>query len=130
MIEWDDNLLIGNERIDFEHRLFLNLVADFQASRLSNAPLEKLNRILQEVLRYAEFHFQSEENLMIDCNYPDIDQHKLSHMHLINKFVMKTHGMELGKYSPKEVEDFLVDWLVSHIKNEDRKISEYLKATA
>lgn len=126
MIRWDDSYLIGNQLIDFEHQIFLNLVADFQTSRLNGAPLGKLNRILQEVMKYAEFHFLSEENLMIDCNYPDLDQHRLQHMYLLSKIGVKLHEMELGECTPKDVEDFLVNWFVSHTKNEDQKIVEYI----
>ncbi len=128
VIQWDDSYLIGNARIDAEHQIFLGLISDFQSQRLQQASQAKLNRILQEVLKYAEFHFLSEENLMIDCGYPGLTPHRLQHMHLLSRASVKMHEMELGLCTPQAVEEFLLDWFLSHTRNEDHKIVEYLQA--
>ncbi|MEY4684620.1 MAG: hypothetical protein RLZ25_1079, partial [Pseudomonadota bacterium] len=70
MLHWTDEYKIGNDRIDFEHHIFLNLVIDFQNARVAGAPKEKLERILDEIALYARFHFRSEENMMVDMLYP------------------------------------------------------------
>ncbi len=129
VIQWSDAYRIGNARIDAEHQIFLGLIADFQSQRLQSAPQERLNRILQEVLKYAEFHFLSEENLMIDCGYPGLTEHRLHHMHLLSRAGVKLHEMELGLCTPEEVEAFLLDWFLTHTRSEDQKIVEYLQAS-
>ena len=37
MINWDTAYTVGNNQIDFEHQIFLNLVNSFQAARLAGA---------------------------------------------------------------------------------------------
>lgn len=39
MINWDTAYTVGNNQIDFEHQIFLNLVNSFQAARLAGNPL-------------------------------------------------------------------------------------------
>lgn len=39
---------------------------------------EHIQKLFQELLKYAEFHFCSEENMMEEYNYPEIPSIKLS----------------------------------------------------
>jgi len=42
---------------------------DFHEAESLGLPKEKMIRIFKEICKYAEFHFLSEENLMIDNLY-------------------------------------------------------------
>ena len=127
MLQWSDEYRIGNERIDFEHRIFFNLVADFQSARLADASMEKLERILEEVALYARFHFRSEENMMIDMQYPGLEEHKVQHYNLVEVLSNQMLGLEMGLYKPQQVEEFLVCWFVNHVMHEDSKLAEFIK---
>ncbi len=126
MIEWNDIYAIGNERIDFEHKIFIGLISEFQLAKANSSPKEKLVRVLNEILKYAEFHFLSEENLMLESGFPEIDRHRLSHMQLLAKFSVAIYEMELGVCQPDDVDKFLINWFVHHTKQEDKKIVDYL----
>lgn len=128
MITWDDHYLIGVERIDFEHRIFLDLINNFNESRLKNESLEVLSNILQEVALYAKFHFKSEENMMQKINYPELVEHQNHHRQLIDLFSTKMVGIQTKMFSPEEVENFLVSWFVNHVTHEDIKIGTYIKS--
>lgn len=128
MIAWDDHYLIGVERIDFEHRIFLDLINNFNESRLNNESLETLSSILQEIALYAKFHFKSEENLMQRIHYPGLADHQSHHRQLIDQLSTKMVGIQTQMFSPKEVEDFLVNWFVNHVTHEDTRISTFIKA--
>mgnify|MGYP000123093392 CR=1 FL=1 len=129
MIAWDDNYLIGVERIDFEHRIFLDLINNFNQSRLKNENIGVLSGILQEIALYAKFHFKSEENMMQRIHYPDLTEHQNHHRELIDLFSTKMVGIETKMFSAKDVEKFLVDWFVNHVTHEDKKIGAFIKST-
>jgi hemerythrin len=128
MIQWHESYSIGNERIDFQHHIFLGLVGEFSNARQQGAPAERLGRILEEVIKYAEYHFYSEENLMTDNQYPELARHRILHNHLLSKIRIKSSEMALELTTPKEVEDFLVEWFLLHTQHEDKKISQHIKA--
>lgn len=128
MLEWSDALLVGNERIDFEHRTFFGLVGDFQKARLNQAEKKILTGLLEEIALYAKFHFRSEENVMEQIRYPDLENHRKEHYHLVEVLSNKMLGLEMDLYSAKDIEDFLVDWFVGHTSCVDKKIAQYQKA--
>lgn len=128
MIAWDDHYLIGVQRIDFEHRIFLDLLNNFNECRLNDDSIETLSSILQEIALYARFHFKSEENMMQRIQYPGMADHQSHHRQLIDQLSTKMVGIQTKMFSPKEVEDFLVDWFVNHITHEDAKISAFIKS--
>jgi len=77
MLKWDHRYELGNERIDAEHRIFLGLIVDFHDAAIQGASKDKLIRILNEISKYAEFHFVSEENIMTEYHYPEQKYHAL-----------------------------------------------------
>ena len=128
MLLWDHNYDVGIERIDAQHHIFLNVIAEFQDIRQQGATLEKLEGILHEVALYARYHFCSEENVMRECRFPCITEHKNMHYQLLDEMNSRMLGMREGLCTPKDVEDFLVHWFVHHTAEEDRKIGEFILA--
>lgn len=127
MIPWKDAYSVGNDRIDMQHQIFLGLVSEFSDAHQVGLPLEKLSRVLEEIIKYAEYHFMSEENMMSDCHYPELDKHRIIHNHLLSQAKAKASEMALGQTTPQQIEDFLTEWFILHTQHEDRKISEFLK---
>jgi hemerythrin len=126
MVEWHDRFLIGNPRIDFEHRIFFDLISHYGEARRAGAPTERLIRILDEVALYARFHFKSEENLMQDIGYPWLADHKEQHHQLTNELSNNLAGLKIGLYATDRVEEFLMDWFIAHVTNDDARISRFI----
>ena len=126
MIEWHDRFLIGNPRIDFEHRIFFDLISHYSEARLAGASSERLVRILDELALYARFHFKSEENLMQDIGYPGLGEHREHHHRLTDDLSSNLAGLQLGLYATDRVETFLLDWFIAHVSNDDAQISRFL----
>lgn len=78
---WKQAYCIGIDKIDNEHKIFFDLVAEMQEISKQEFNKNKIDRFLRELVKYAEFHFFSEENLMIDIDYPEKDNH-LSLIHI------------------------------------------------
>ena len=70
MLKWDDIYKLGNVKIDAEHRIFLELIIEFQEAVVQSRSKDKLITIVKEISKYAEFHFLSKENIMAEYNYP------------------------------------------------------------
>lgn len=126
MLAWSDDYLIGNDRIDFEHRIFFDLICKFSRAAAGHADADKLIRIFDEIVLYAKFHFRSEENLMLEVAYPALEEHRKHHFQLTNDLSGKIVGLKMGSLPAAKVEQFLIDWFVHHVTLDDIKIGHYI----
>ena len=126
MLQWDHKYELGHEKIDFEHHIFLNLVIEFKKAVDDEVSNEKLIRIAQEVIKYADFHFLSEENLMIEQGYPDIEAHAKLHMHLLSELRDRLFRLKHGSIAGEDVFEFLFNWFALHTSTEDKKLVGFI----
>jgi len=125
MIKWDNKLSVNVEEIDEQHKNFINIL-----NKISNAVNKKniaedLEKFLNELILYANFHFSTEEKYFDKFNYEGSKEHKAEHQQIKNKikeFVSKKESKNADIYIVYfDLLDFLADWLVNHLKNMDMK---------
>jgi len=127
VLKWNHKYEIGHDRIDAEHEIFLGLIADFQQASDQDHSREKLIRILNEVEKYADFHFVSEENIMIDVAYPEKEHHAMLHRELLARLKDQSQQFRTEHISAEEVFEFLFQWFAIHTSNEDKKLVDYIQ---
>lgn len=125
-VEWNPKFEVGHERIDFEHKIFLNLIRD--ASRLPERGVsrERIEMHLDEIRQYAAFHFTSEENIMFDVAYPEIEQHKKEHQILLALFDSRVYEYRSQMIELDDVVAFLFEWFALHTTQVDTRLAEYI----
>lgn len=128
-LRWDSRYELGHQKIDAEHHIFLDLVVSFDNLVNQNMPLDQLVRALTEICKYGDFHFVSEENLMIDCHYPDRDQHARLHRQLLSQLDDHLFNLTNRKIAPREVFEFLFQWFALHTSTEDKKLVAYIQSS-
>ena len=122
LIIWDSGFETGIDRIDFEHKIFLELLNSFKKAIDKGKDPEELCRIISEIEKYAEFHFISEENFMARINYPDYRKHKIEHFELLEQF-------NLAKFAScgfSKFHDFLKHWFIAHTTKSDIRLKEFI----
>jgi hemerythrin len=130
IIPWDKSFEIGHELIDSQHRIFLMILNKLIKAVAEGVSREYLFRTLIELKKYAEFHFISEENVMIECEYPFLHQHQHIHSELLFEFNLLYDRVAQGRAEADEVVTFIKAWLFTHILNEDSKIAKYANILA
>jgi len=127
MISWKSKYEIGIEKIDFEHKTFLSLIVDFK-KQIESPSLESyiVNRA-KEILKYAEFHFLSEENLMNEISFPQRVEHHYLHQKLLEDLTFNIESLVLKIMAPEQFLDFLLNWFVAHTTQEDLRIAKFIK---
>ncbi len=125
-LQWDDRYSLGHEKIDSEHHIFLNLIIEFDSLSKKGVPKAKLIGTLKEIEKYAAFHFICEENLMADCNYPELEQHTKLHQHLVATLDDQIFRFIGGTSGATEVFEFLFQWFAMHTSSEDKKLVSYI----
>jgi len=120
-IEWSDDLSVGIEEIDEQHKILVGLVNDMHTALHERRGAEITNDILRQLKTYTIIHFAVEESLMRVFHYPDYEEHKAHHQKLIEQINELQKKLENGTHSISfELMHFLRQWLSHHIMEEDR----------
>ncbi len=128
-IEFDDNLITGNEMIDTQHRELIDRTNQFLDKLEENVGRVDAIKMLDYLDEYVEFHFGEEEKLQEELQYPGLGEHRKKHEELRNT-VKELYAMLDEEEGPseafvKQVEVNVVDWLIRHIQGFDRSVAEY-----
>ncbi len=125
-VEWSRRFEVGHERIDFEHKIFLNLIRAASHLPASETSRERVLMHLDEVKKYALFHFTSEENIMFDVDYPDIEPHRKEHLMLLALLDSRVHEFRAGEIELDQVVEFLFEWFALHTTQVDTRLAKYI----
>lgn len=126
---WNDSLLIGVEKIDEQHKTWIERLRDAQAAIEEIRGMPHISNALDFLVDYTRFHFSAEEKYMTETGYPGLEDHRAKHEelkstldHLIEEF--RDYGVH-EKLS-QAVGTFLSNWLRDHIRDVDQKFAAYL----
>ncbi|HEX5743255.1 MAG TPA: hemerythrin domain-containing protein [Flavobacteriaceae bacterium] len=123
VIMWDLKFETGIPRIDLEHKIFLELFNSYRVAILKNKDDSELNKIINVIEKYAEFHFTSEETFMAEIKYPGLNNHQHLHFDLLEKLNIAKHKSN----NSLEFLQFAFDWFSHHTTHEDKSISNFIK---
>jgi hemerythrin len=123
---WSDRFTVGNEKIDNEHKVFMDLVRSSSAAIDSHNDTEYVGRYLEELKLYAHFHFFSEETIMINSGYPNYESHRQAHLELLDTLDKKICEYKKNTESGESLIEFIYEWFVSHIMTVDKKLVSHL----
>jgi len=124
-IHWEKELELGNDLIDTQHRILVLLCRKLDIAIKTHQPEQTVRWIMQELKKFTEFHFVSEENLMHEIGYPGVSDHALIHTELLMQLDMMLAKISHHKEFPEDLLHFLNKWLIQHVVQEDLKIAEY-----
>lgn len=128
-INWRPDFKIGIEDIDLQHEYFAMLINRLM-DKLADSDDDFYScRLLEELSHYASFHFISEENMMLHCNYPRIEIHKELHRKLMNQLNDKINYFRMSKVTEDTIVEFLIEWFTNHTVESDQKFGDYFNRT-
>src|SRR5690554_6538772 len=128
LIQWTEDLSVGNPTIDKEHQKWISLLNDFYEGLKAGKSKEKLTELVLGMLEYTKYHFADEERYMKSIGYPDLEKHKEKHDFYVKKITEFYEKIQNNKLLLSlEVTNFLKTWLINHIKGTDQKYAEFAK---
>jgi hemerythrin len=134
LIVWNDDLVTGIAKIDEQHRILVNSINDANTRLTINSNAEMLEQISRDLLSYALYHFETEEELMHEYNYAeanseDADAHLRQHREFSAKVVEVREGIKAGNLiSREDLLTFLNGWLINHILKTDKRLAAFILA--
>lgn len=129
---WGPNFETGLKDVDHQHRKLVKSINRF-GSQLSQNSIdnEHIEVLLQELVDYAQQHFQDEEKLMaryaLDRRHRA--QHVLEHKGFIDEVaLMCRHRREKHSEDATSLLEFLIHWLAYHILGRDKNMAGQIAA--
>lgn len=135
LIVWNDGLVTGIDKIDEQHQILINLFNEANTKLTANNNADFLEQITRDLLSYALYHFETEEELMQKYGYSeektgDIERHILQHRSFSAKVVAVHNDIKAGiLISREDLLAFLNSWLINHILNTDKQLTAFLLAS-
>jgi hemerythrin-like metal-binding protein len=134
LLAWDDSFATGVAEIDEQHMILVHTLNDASVRLAGDAGTEQLERITQDLLAYALYHFETEEALMQEYGYEegaaqDAARHLEQHRTFSARVVAVRDGLKAGNpVAPADLLAFLNEWLVNHILNTDKRLGAFIVA--
>ncbi len=127
MLVWKEEYAIGVELIDNQHKhLFAigNGIYELLENYILDDKYDKIIKILTDLREYTKYHFQSEEEYMLQIKYPGYFSQKVEH----DDFIDKIEEIELQNLDENQEEYirelllFVFNWVLQHILQKDKLI--------
>jgi len=126
--EWTDDLSVGIEEIDVQHKILVGLVNRlYDETIVHQATAEVLDGILNELVEYTVIHFAVEESLFRIFDYPATEIHTRHHDELKAQVLDLQAKVKRGEVTINtKLLVFLKNWLQHHILEEDKLYGPFL----
>lgn len=126
--KWSQDYSVGNELLDAQHQKILKICEDINA-RIDAGATDFSSYILA-LSHYAQTHFKTEENLLHETGYPDLESHEQAHRIFYAKLA-KLHVNNMhGRLDVDELREFVNEWWLEHILIEDMEYRPYFSPPA
>lgn len=126
-LSWNKQYLIGEVTIDEQHQELFRLINDFHSQWLAQQDRKEIARILNQLVAYAEMHFQHEEIIMRATEYPLLETHHQEHEKMFETIFKLNRSFESGDlHLEQDTLRFIKNWLTEHIVHNDYLFRDFL----
>jgi hemerythrin len=123
---WSSVHLVGIEVIDEQHAHLASLMDTLFTMLKAGADQGTARGQLNEIVRYARFHFATEEELMTTDQIDDLVPHRNAHQRLLED--IEKLDLPDDNSGISLILRYLQEWLFRHIDGCDRQLADALLA--
>lgn len=123
---------MGIDKIQETHENEINMLNEISTLatkyQIGNLDLEDLESKIDEYIEHVKKHFQTEEDLMKEHNYPSYEMHKMAH----DMFLSDLNYATMIWKKNNDLEKIIVfirktpEWLISHVNTVDKPTDDYI----
>ena len=122
--------MVDVQKIDQQHAELIGKFNSLNDAVKSKAPREEIYRLIDDVIAFTRLHFDTEERVMAESGYPEIEAHRKKHRELLQE------AQRLKSRLDYVGEEMFTDWfnhwpfahVLAHIQYADRTMEDYAAA--
>jgi len=126
-LDWDHNIKTGNKEIDKQHLMFTHIIKKLIRVKNTSDDKRLLESVLAELIKFTEFHFCSEENIMREHGYPHFLEHRKEHERLLALLRNRFFSLQYEYIDFENFEAFLHEWFIQHVPTDDAKLARFIQ---
>lgn len=126
-IIWDDSFSVGVARLDSQHKRIteiINLLMDEPKDGFDSKTIEQ---VLNQLTEYVHNHFETEEKLLAEFDFPDLhlqhEEHKQFRLKLAD---LCMQAIRSYASIPTDLSLYLREWWIDHILVKDMQYRPFL----
>lgn len=123
--KWKDAFSVGNEKLDEQHKALLQLCESINEKLDAEPGTTNFANWIMALNHYAKSHFKTEEELLKQVEYPELQSHEHEHVAFESKLGKLHVNNIMGHLNPQELREFVNDWWLRHILESDMKYKAY-----
>jgi hemerythrin len=119
---WKLEYSVGVKEIDNQHKKIFEILGRLHIAIKSKREHEFLAEIIQELVNYSVYHFETEEKYFDKFKYEFTEEHKKQHQSFKEEIreIMDTPNLNEEKVT-KQLLEFVIKWIKGHVTGADRK---------
>jgi len=131
-IQWNDQMLTGVGPIDRQNRILFDALGELESKACANGGARACDEIARDLLAYALFHFETEEELMRRCGYDhagqrEADAHRQEHREFSRQLADLCAQWDGGDAASRDAQARLLkQWLSNHIRTSDQRVGRFI----
>ncbi|BAN33872.1 hemerythrin-like metal-binding protein [Sulfuricella denitrificans skB26] len=131
-VPWKKEYSVNDPELDEQHKLLIQMINDLHGVIVKKHDPGTVCEVLARLIHYTRTHFEEEEALMRNSDFPGYEAHKARHEQFINEVealkrrAKMSHGSE--QLVGMEMLFKLKDWLVDHIVVMDMDYSRHVQS--
>jgi hemerythrin len=126
-IDWNESYSVGVKEMDDQHKKLIDLINQLHDAMKTGQASKEAGTILKGLVDYTHYHFTAEEKYLEKESYPALlTQQK---MHKVFIAQIEQYQVDIVNKSLTigvKMNQFLKDWLMTHIVNEDKKYGKFM----
>ncbi|QEP42164.1 response regulator [Ectothiorhodospiraceae bacterium BW-2] len=125
LFPWDKNFEIGIESIDQQHQVLVSILNQLAAALIESTEAFEVDSILDELERYALYHFTTEEAIWqhhFNSGTELLQQHLQTHQNFTTTLIDLRRQRCPSLERMQQLVEFLTNWLAFHILDSDKRM--------
>lgn len=127
-VKWSDSLCVKLPEIDEQKKQIVEKINEIVGAVNSSQDQKDIYEMISDLTDFVRHRFSMEEKGMIDCHYPDMQQHRKDHRDFIRKIIS---FRKMFADDATDIKDDLIrlmeDWLHQHSENWDAKYAPFVR---
>ena len=127
-IAWIEGFSVGVALFDEQHRRLIDMLNRLIRDPDATTNSETVSDLLTDLTRYAQEHFNAEEDRMTEYGYPALEEHRRQHDAFREKVARLCVATVEGEASvPQDLLAYLQRWLIRHILQADMAFKPFFE---
>lgn len=126
-MQWSPEYSVQVVQLDAQHKHLVGMINGLVEVMSRGCNPDELDALLQDLVEYTHYHFETEEKLMARAGFAGLAAHREKHAAMRAEVQrLKSAAATSTTTSAMKLMSFLKEWLVKHINGTDKLYAEAL----